>query len=93
MTEKEAALMGASALLAPHFPGLTPAELEKKLSSLGSDAITRDLTMKEVTNVLGVTRPTVYSMIEDGQLEAYKIRGCRRIKRASVLAVMSEPAT
>ena len=46
-----------------------------------------DLTIKEVCQGIGVTPPTVYKMLSDGQLKSYKVGRCRRITRESFEAL------
>jgi excisionase family DNA binding protein len=47
------------------------------------------LTAKAVAEMLGLSRPTIYRMLEDGDLEAHRIRGQYRIPPGAVERVLS----
>ena len=40
-----------------------------------------DLTIKEIAEILKLAEKTVYSMAQDGELPAFKVRGQWRIRR------------
>lgn len=42
------------------------------------------VTVKQVANCLQVSRGTIYSLINDGQLKAVKVRGSIRLNRDQV---------
>lgn len=46
-----------------------------------------DLSPKEVAGILGLSRSAVYRLIEDGELQAYKVRGRLRIEPQEVHAL------
>jgi excisionase family DNA binding protein len=48
------------------------------------------VSVTEASDILGVTRPSVYKLVREGILPAYKIEGLRGIKfdRADVLALI-----
>lgn len=50
------------------------------------DEFTRDVMVKEYQKVVGVSNSLVYDLLNSGDLEAYKIGRCTRIKQASANA-------
>lgn len=46
-----------------------------------------DLRIVDVMEIFGCTRQTVYDMIKEGELEAYRLRYAFRIKRETVEAL------
>ncbi len=49
---------------------------------MGSDVSTDEtLTIREIAAILKLTEKTVYSMAQDGELPAFKVRGQWRIRR------------
>jgi excisionase family DNA binding protein len=48
-------------------------------------------TVGEVAQILRVSRPTVYRLVESGELPAHRIGGSIRIGRDDLLAVISKP--
>lgn len=46
-----------------------------------------DLSPREVAATLGLSRSAVYRLIEDGELQAYKVRGRLRIEPREVHAL------
>ena len=43
-----------------------------------------DLSVAEVSSILGVTNPTVYKLMARGELDSYKVGNARRITRESL---------
>ena len=43
-----------------------------------------DLTIADTARQLQVTAPTVYKMIHEGRLHAYKVGRCTRVTRESI---------
>lgn len=44
----------------------------------------RDLSVQETCNILGVTSPTIYKLLANGDLDGYKIGRSRRITAESI---------
>ena len=44
----------------------------------------KNLTIKMVADSLGTSERTIYRMISDGELVAFKVRGCLRITEESL---------
>lgn len=51
------------------------------------------LTIKEVAGILKLAEKTVYSMAQDGELPAFKVRGQWRIRKVDFEKWMAEQAT
>jgi excisionase family DNA binding protein len=54
------------------------------------------LTIKEVAEILKLAEKTVYSMAQDGELPAFKVRGQWRIRKVDFdhwMAEQAKPAT
>lgn len=52
-----------------------------------SDPDVRTINATEAATRLGVSRPTIYRMMDEGQLQTLTLRGVRRIRLASVFAL------
>ena len=50
------------------------------------------LTVKEIAGLLKLTEKTVYSMAQDGELPAFKVRGQWRIRKLDFEKWMAEQA-
>ena len=53
----------------------------------------RVFTVKEAADHLRVSRPTVYKLINDGELKAFKIRNNRRITGGEIQRFLAERQT
>jgi excisionase family DNA binding protein len=86
-------LSAVCGLLGPYCPGLTGAELVRRLESAARPAEELPgplFTVPEVARVLKCTPAHVYRLMRDGVLgRRVKIGRCTRISRESVEALMS----
>lgn len=56
------------------------AELEHNSTNISQGLWKRYLRIDEIAKYLGISRRTVYRLIEEGKLDAVKIRGCSRVR-------------
>ena len=92
-----AILAGASTLLAPFVPDLTPRTLVEALKAYGADATPKPVqgvTMREAAKRLGVCEMTVYRMVKAGQLPTARFAGRTvRVPAAALDALLSGTTT
>jgi excisionase family DNA binding protein len=48
--------------------------------------MTRNLSLKVVADLLGCSTRTIYRLVADGELTAFKVRGCLRIPEEALEA-------
>lgn len=58
--------------------------------SIAVEAPDRMVAVGEVAEVLGVHENSVWTLVREGQLPSYKIRGCRRFFLSEVLSYVRE---
>lgn len=78
-------ITAAVGILNPFVPDITASKLIAALQDYASSKSTLDerpqkpYTVREVTKILMISKPTVYRMFEDGTLTRLKIRNSTRI--------------
>lgn len=89
-------ISAAVGMLAPFVPDISPTSLIAALETYDqqhaqniNDKPKKPYTIREVCELLGITKPTVYRMFHDGSLTKLKIGGTTRIPADEILDIIS----